>query len=115
MTFTPLRGKLLTNWTAARAHFQLTILMRHLRFSSQLACLTIMFYLLVMFLIGANFRFKFRLQGYQKLRQFYRAFPRRSIWRSKRRVIEVQRHFKLNRPAKPFDVVHMVMYAFSLA
>ncbi|KAJ6995109.1 hypothetical protein NC653_017791 [Populus alba x Populus x berolinensis] len=74
-----------------------------------------MFYLLVMFLIGANFRFKFRLQGYQKLRQFYRAFPRRSIWRSKRRVIEVQRHFKLNRPAKPFDVVHMVMYAFSLA
>jgi len=39
MTFTPLRGKLLTNWTAARAHFQLTILMRQLRFSSHLAYL----------------------------------------------------------------------------
>ncbi|KAJ6915190.1 hypothetical protein NC651_017240 [Populus alba x Populus x berolinensis] len=42
-----------------------------------------MFYLLVMFLIGANFRFTFRLQGYQKSRQFYRAFLRRSIWRRK--------------------------------
>lgn len=37
--------------------------------------------------------------------------PRRKHFEMQKRVIQVQRHFVMNRPSKPYDVMHMVMHS----
>jgi xylogalacturonan beta-1,3-xylosyltransferase len=39
------------------------------------------------------------------------AIPDDEYLKMRRSVIQVQRHFVLNRPAKPFDVIHMVLHS----
>jgi xylogalacturonan beta-1,3-xylosyltransferase len=49
-----------------------------------------------------------------EIKTILQTIPEEEYLEKQKRVIQVQRHFKLNRPAKPFDVVHMVMHSLWL-
>ncbi|KAK6237000.1 hypothetical protein QUC31_020792 [Theobroma cacao] len=46
-----------------------------------------------------------------EIKTILQGIPVDEYLRKQRRVLQVQRHFVLNRPAKPYDIMHMVMHS----
>ncbi|EXC29919.1 putative glycosyltransferase [Morus notabilis] len=49
-----------------------------------------------------------------ELKTILRAVPHSKFLKLQKRVMQVQRHFELNRPAKPYDVFYMVLHSLWL-
>lgn len=46
-----------------------------------------------------------------EIKTILRGISEKEYLRKQSRVLQVQRHFVLNRPAKPYDIMHMVMHS----
>lgn len=46
-----------------------------------------------------------------EIKRILQEIPEYEYLAKQKRVIQVQRHFVLNRPAKPYDVIHMIMHS----
>ncbi|KAL3566111.1 hypothetical protein D5086_031526 [Populus alba] len=51
------------------------------------------------------------VSGIPEIKTILQSIPVEEYLEKQKRVVQVQKHFKLHRPAKPFDVVHMVMHS----
>lgn len=45
------------------------------------------------------------------IKRILKSIPKEEYREKQRRVVEVQRHFVVNRPAEPYDMMHMVMHS----
>lgn len=51
------------------------------------------------------------VSGIPEIKTILQSIPVEEYLEKQKTVLQVQKHFKLHRPAKPFDVVHMVMHS----
>ncbi|CAI9100893.1 OLC1v1038081C2 [Oldenlandia corymbosa var. corymbosa] len=59
----------------------------------------------------SEFSVSLRIEQIPKMKAILEGISQAKYSRMQKRVRRLQRHFRLNRPAKPFDVIHMVLHS----
>ncbi|KAK2965438.1 hypothetical protein RJ640_017078 [Escallonia rubra] len=58
-----------------------------------------------------QFSIRIPVEQIAELKTILQGIPNGKYLRMQKRVRRLQRHFKVNRPAQPFDVIHMVLHS----
>ncbi|KAI3410612.1 Exostosin domain-containing protein [Psidium guajava] len=59
----------------------------------------------------SKFSIQIPVQKIKDIKTILQAIPYKKYVKLQKRVVKVMRHFELHRPAKPFDVIHMVLHS----
>ncbi|XP_038993788.1 probable glycosyltransferase At5g20260 [Hibiscus syriacus] len=61
-----------------------------------------------------KFSVEIPVERVSEIKRILKGIPEKKYRRMQKRVLKVRRHFELNRPAKPFDLLHMVLHSIWL-
>jgi xylogalacturonan beta-1,3-xylosyltransferase len=61
-----------------------------------------------------QFSVQIAVERIPEIKTILQGIPNDKYLKMQKKVLKVQRHFVLNRPAKPFDVIHMVLHSLWL-
>lgn len=59
----------------------------------------------------SKFSIHIPVQKIKDIKMILQAIPYKRYVKLQKRVVKVMRHFELHRPAKPFDLIHMVLHS----
>ena len=62
----------------------------------------------------SKFSVQISVEKIPEIKNILEAIPGGKYEERRRRVVQVQRHFVVNRPAKRFDIIHMVLHSIWL-
>ncbi|MBA0574420.1 hypothetical protein Golob_001628 [Gossypium lobatum] len=61
-----------------------------------------------------EFSVKIAPEKMTEIKRILKGIPEKEYRKMQKRVVKLRRHFELNRPAKPFDILHMVLHSIWL-